>query len=175
MEQRNCKFGIFVSSQGITGDAALLTAANNVVAGALARGYEIIVLDWNDLTSIRSAKALVQKMQERWTRLKSYRTSVYPSLALHTPSSESRRIRHQPVERFPPRISNLRDASVNLRDVPVTYALSSEARYTTALAMSFGRPILLKGTESTSRPDVKTHSPHSHQTFPTIFPKLDLP
>ncbi len=76
MKQRNCKFGVFVSSEGITGDAAALTAANDVVAGALAEGYEIIVLDWADLVSIRSAKALVQKMQERWVRLKSYRTSV---------------------------------------------------------------------------------------------------
>jgi hypothetical protein len=76
MEQRNCKFGVFVSSKGITGDAAFLTNANDVVAGALKRGYEIIVLDWDDLVSIRSAKALVQKMQKRWTRLKSYRTSA---------------------------------------------------------------------------------------------------
>jgi hypothetical protein len=76
MKQRNCKFGVFVSSNGITGDAAVRTAANDIVAGALAEGYEIIVLDWNDLVSIRSAKALVQRMQERWTRLKSYRTSV---------------------------------------------------------------------------------------------------
>ena len=76
MKQRNCKFGVFVSSNGITGDATALTAANDIVAGALAEGYEIIVLDWNDLVSIRSAKALIQKMQERWTRLKAYRTSV---------------------------------------------------------------------------------------------------
>jgi hypothetical protein len=76
MEQRNCKFGVFVSSKGIAGDAAFRTAANDIVAGALARGYEIIVLNWEDLVSIRSTKALVQKMQERWTRLKSYRTSV---------------------------------------------------------------------------------------------------
>lgn len=76
MEQRNCKFGVFVSSKGITGDAAFLTAANDVVAGALARGYEIIVLNWDDLVSVRSAKALAQKMRERWIRLKSYRTSL---------------------------------------------------------------------------------------------------
>lgn len=76
MKQRNCKFGVFVSNYGITGDATALTAANDVVAGALSEGYEIIVLDWDDLVSIRSAKALVQRMQERWTRLKSYRTSV---------------------------------------------------------------------------------------------------
>jgi hypothetical protein len=76
MEERNCKFGVFVSTNGITGDAIFLSAANNVIAGALARGYEIIVLDWNDLTSIRSTKALVQKMQEKWTKLKSYRTCV---------------------------------------------------------------------------------------------------
>jgi hypothetical protein len=76
MKQRNCKFGVLVSSEGITGDAAALTAANDVVAGALADGYEIIVIDWDDIVSIRSAKALVKKMQERWVRLKSYRTSV---------------------------------------------------------------------------------------------------
>jgi hypothetical protein len=76
MQQRNCKFGVFVSNKGIAGDAAFLTAANDVVAGALARGHEIIVLDWDDLVSTRSAKALVQKMQEHWMRLKSYRTSI---------------------------------------------------------------------------------------------------
>lgn len=76
MKQRNCKFGVFVSGKGITGDAAALTAANDIVAGALAEGYEIIVLDWEDLVSIRSTRALVRKIQERWVRLKSYRTSV---------------------------------------------------------------------------------------------------
>lgn len=76
MEARNCKFGVFVSSNGITGDPAFLQAANDVVAGALARGYEIIVLDWNDLKAIRSTKGLVQTMQEKWIKLKSYRTSV---------------------------------------------------------------------------------------------------
>jgi hypothetical protein len=76
MKRRNCKLGVLVSSEGITGDAAALTAANDVVDGALAEGYEIIVLDWDDLVSIRSANALVKKMQKRWVRLKSYRTSV---------------------------------------------------------------------------------------------------
>jgi hypothetical protein len=76
MEKRNCKFRVFVSTNGITGDAAILSAANNVIVIALARGYEIIVLDWDDLISIRSTKGLVQKMQERWTKLKSYRTCV---------------------------------------------------------------------------------------------------
>ena len=76
MEDRNCKFGVFVSTNGITGDPAFLQAANDVIAGALARGYEIIVLDWDDLAAIRSTKGLVQRMQEKWTRLKSYRTSV---------------------------------------------------------------------------------------------------
>ena len=76
MKQRNCKFGVFVSTNGITGDPLLLAAANNIVAGALAGGYEIIVLDWEDLASIRSTKALVARMFKLWMRLKSARTSV---------------------------------------------------------------------------------------------------
>lgn len=76
MEQRNIKFGIFVSTNGITGNPAFLTAANDIVAAALARGYEIIVLNWEDLTSIRSTKALVATIFKLWMQLKSFRTSV---------------------------------------------------------------------------------------------------
>jgi Restriction endonuclease len=76
MRERNCRDGILISSQGITGDAAILTGANNQVARALEDGREIVVLDWRDLHSIRSAKALVARIQQRWIQLKSFRTSV---------------------------------------------------------------------------------------------------
>jgi hypothetical protein len=76
MQARNCKFGVFVSTNGITGDPAFLQAANDIISRALADGYEIIVLDWADISAIRSTKALVQRMQQKWTKLKSYRTCV---------------------------------------------------------------------------------------------------
>ena len=76
MRERNCRDGILIASQGITGNASVLTAANNQVARALELGREIIVLDWTDLNGIRSAKALVAKVQQKWVQLKSFRTSV---------------------------------------------------------------------------------------------------
>ncbi len=76
MRERNCRDGILIASQGITGDAATLTAANHQVARALELGREIIVLDWVDLNAIRSARALVARVQQKWIQLKSFRTSV---------------------------------------------------------------------------------------------------
>jgi hypothetical protein len=76
MRERNCLHGILISSNGITGDAALLTAANHQVARALEQGREIIVLNWNDLNDIRSARALVDVVLQKWIQLKSFRTSV---------------------------------------------------------------------------------------------------
>lgn len=76
MAQRNIKFGIFVSTKGITGNPILLAAANDIVAAALEKGYEIIVLDWEDLNSIRSTKTLIAKLFKLWMQLKSFRTSV---------------------------------------------------------------------------------------------------
>jgi len=76
MRERNCRDGILISSRGITGDAATLSAANNQVARALEDGREIIVLNWSDLTAIRSAKALVARVQQKWIQLKSFRSSV---------------------------------------------------------------------------------------------------
>lgn len=76
MRERNCRDGILISTEGITGNAALLTAANNQVARALEDGREIIVLDWTDLHAIRSTNALIVKVQQKWIQLKSFRTSV---------------------------------------------------------------------------------------------------
>ena len=76
MRERNCRDGILIASQGITGDPATLTAANNQVARALENGREIIVLDWDDLNAIRSSVALIAKVQQKWIQLKSFRTSV---------------------------------------------------------------------------------------------------
>jgi hypothetical protein len=78
MRERNCRDGILIASHGITGDTTLLTSANQQVARALEDGREIIVLDWGDLNAIRSAKAVVAKVQQKWIQLKSFRTSVDP-------------------------------------------------------------------------------------------------
>lgn len=76
MRERNCRDGILICTQGITGNPATLTAANNQVARALEDGREIIVLDWEDLQRIRGVKALVNTVQQKWIQLKSFRTSV---------------------------------------------------------------------------------------------------
>ncbi len=76
MRERNCRHGVLISSNGITGDAGLLTAANHQVSRALEHGREIIVLDWSDLSGIRSGKALVAMVLQKWIQLKSFRTSV---------------------------------------------------------------------------------------------------
>jgi hypothetical protein len=76
MRERNCRDGILIASQGITGSALTLTAANNQVARALENGREIIVLDWTDLNAIRSTKTLIARIQQKWIQLKSFRTSV---------------------------------------------------------------------------------------------------
>jgi len=79
MRERNCLHGILIATNGITGAPALLTAANHQVARALELGREIIVLDWNDLSAIRSARALVATVLQKWIQLKSFRTSVNQS------------------------------------------------------------------------------------------------
>ena len=76
MRERNCRDGILIASHGITGNPAFLTAANHQVARALEAGREILVLDWQDLQPVRSARAVKELLEQKWIRLKSFRTSV---------------------------------------------------------------------------------------------------
>lgn len=76
MRERNCRDGILIASHGITGNAATLTSANHQVARALEAGREILVVDWQDLQSVRSARAVKELLEQKWIRLKSFRTSV---------------------------------------------------------------------------------------------------
>jgi hypothetical protein len=76
MRERNCRDGILISANGITGDSAALTAANHQVARALEDGREILVLNWQDLRTVRGAGSLRDLLQRKWIRLKSFRTSV---------------------------------------------------------------------------------------------------
>lgn len=76
MRERNCRDGILIASHGITGSAETLTAANHQVARALEAGREILVLDWQDLQSMRSARAVKELLEQKWIQLKSFRTSV---------------------------------------------------------------------------------------------------
>ena len=76
IRERACGAGVLISTNGITGSAEELTAANHHIARALEAGIEIIVLDWANLTQIRSTRGLIRCVQERWITLKAFRTSA---------------------------------------------------------------------------------------------------
>ena len=59
LRTRGLTFGILVTTLGITGQAADLTAAHAVIAAALRDGRRLIVISTDELLAVGSAEALV--------------------------------------------------------------------------------------------------------------------
>jgi hypothetical protein len=65
LESRGRDFGILVANNGITGDAADLTAAHNVLARHLERGRQIIVVNRAEIQALTETKDLVKLIKEK--------------------------------------------------------------------------------------------------------------
>jgi hypothetical protein len=65
LESRGRDFGILVANNGITGDAADLTAAHNILARHLERGRQIIVINTAEILRLRDTKDLIRLIKEK--------------------------------------------------------------------------------------------------------------
>jgi hypothetical protein len=65
LESRGRDFGILVANNGITGDAADLTAAHNVLARHLERGRQIIVVNRAEIQALTETNDLVKLVKEK--------------------------------------------------------------------------------------------------------------
>ena len=69
LTSRDRPMGIFVASAGITGKAAGLTAAHEVLARALAQGREIMVLTRREIENLRDTDDLVRLLKQKRAQL----------------------------------------------------------------------------------------------------------
>ena len=65
LRSRGLDFGILVARNGITGDAADLTAAHSIVAGALREGRRLVVITTRELIESEDTTALVSLVKEK--------------------------------------------------------------------------------------------------------------
>jgi hypothetical protein len=65
LESRGRDFGILVANNGITGDAADLTAAHSILARHLERGRQIIVLNRTDIQQLTDTNDLIKLIKEK--------------------------------------------------------------------------------------------------------------
>jgi len=72
MRKKNCRYGVLISSHRFSRESRTLASADKQVAHALADGYEVVVLHWEDITAIRSTRALRDYVQEKWITLKTF-------------------------------------------------------------------------------------------------------
>jgi hypothetical protein len=69
LTSRGRSMGIFVAAAGITGKAAGLTAAHEVLARALAQGREIIVLTRPEIEGLEDTDGLVRLLKQKRAQL----------------------------------------------------------------------------------------------------------
>lgn len=65
LRSRGLNHGILIATQGITGDAQDLTAAHNVIAGALREQRRLLVITENELVQLHDTDALVHLIKEK--------------------------------------------------------------------------------------------------------------
>jgi len=65
LRNRGLSFGVLVATNGITGDAADLTAAHSIVAAALREGRRLVVISSHELLSLTDSVQLVQLVKEK--------------------------------------------------------------------------------------------------------------
>jgi hypothetical protein len=65
LRNRGLNFGVLVATNGITGDAADLTAAHSIVAAALREGRRLVVIGTHELLSLTDSTQLVHLIKEK--------------------------------------------------------------------------------------------------------------
>jgi hypothetical protein len=65
LADRGLRDGILIARSGITGDDHHLTAARNLVSGALAFNRRMLVLTWGDIGTLKSGAALARVVEHR--------------------------------------------------------------------------------------------------------------
>jgi len=76
LRERACRAGIMVAANGITGENGSLDAARRHIARALEQDMHVLVLTLDEIEAINSAAAMVELLLGKWTRLKSFLSSV---------------------------------------------------------------------------------------------------
>lgn len=65
LRNRGLPFGVLVAAQGITGEAAEITAAHSIVAAALREGRRLVVISSDELLALTDSSQLVQLVKEK--------------------------------------------------------------------------------------------------------------
>jgi hypothetical protein len=69
LRNRGLDFGVFVSLNGITGDATDKTAAHQIVAASLREQRRLVILTGSDLSTLRTTSALVTLIKTKLCEL----------------------------------------------------------------------------------------------------------
>ena len=69
LRSRGLSFGVLVATRGITGDAADITAAHSIVAGALREGRRLVVIKSDELLNLTDSPELVRLVKEKLCHL----------------------------------------------------------------------------------------------------------
>lgn len=65
LRSRGLSFGVLVAANGITGDAADITAAHSIVAAALREGRRLVVIRSDELLALTDSPQLVRLVKEK--------------------------------------------------------------------------------------------------------------
>jgi len=65
LRSRGLSFGVLVAANGITGDAADITAAHSIVAAALREGRRLVVIRSDELLTLTDSPQLVRLVKEK--------------------------------------------------------------------------------------------------------------
>jgi hypothetical protein len=65
IRQRNLNLGIIFAVQGVTGDPGERSAAQHIIAQALAEGRRLLVVTSDDLASLRSARDMIELLKDK--------------------------------------------------------------------------------------------------------------
>ena len=65
LRNRGLTFGIFVTTRGITGDAADLTAAHAIIAAALREGRQLILITTTEILALTDSLQLVHLIKQK--------------------------------------------------------------------------------------------------------------
>lgn len=65
LRSRGLSFGVLVAANGITGDAAHITAAHSIVAAALREGRRLVVIRSDELLTLTDSPQLVRLVKEK--------------------------------------------------------------------------------------------------------------
>ena len=76
LKSRDCKYGILIAANGITGDPHELTGAHNKISMALSEGVWILVIIVQELQSLKNTDDLVLLIKKKISKLVAKCTSI---------------------------------------------------------------------------------------------------